>query len=208
MTFLRYSRDLWADTPAKMANPAKAERNQDVTTDKARLKPAKVHDAGTDFSPTLATLSPPKSAENLSFGRFIHFSQTRDEDGKPPKRNVLVGEWKVGVETLLSMSRPRRYPSGEWAFLLDDADRLMKRWAAQAADLGWQSWEIWGVSRVAPRYRFDAMGLVPILKGARIAAITADAAVIQTRTSNLLRFYRRTSDPLNASERALIWELT
>ena len=207
MTFLRYSRDLWADAPAKAAKAAKAERPQDVATDKARLKLAKVHDADTNFSPTLAKLSPAESAENLNFSRFSRFSRPRRQDSNSPTPPALVTEWRVGVEMLLSMSQPRAYPSGEWAFLLDDADRFMKRWAVQAYGLGWQSWEIWGVSRVAPRFRFDAMGLVLVLKGARIAAITADAAVIEMRTSNLLRFYRRASDPLNVSERALIWEL-
>ncbi|NJO34417.1 MAG: hypothetical protein HC869_16110, partial [Rhodospirillales bacterium] len=171
------------------------------------LNPAKVDGPAAKISQSLAKLSPERSAENVGSSRFSRFSRSGGKEDIAPSGSSLVELWKSGVDALLSMPRPKTYPANEWTTLLDDAVRFVKHWADQADRLGWKSWEIWGVSRSAPRYRFDGMGLVVMLHGQKIAALTAEAAVVETRTSNLLRFYRRPSDPLAGSERILIWEL-
>lgn len=114
----------------------------------------------------------------------------------------------VGLLSRVSMSPPRTYPEHAWSSLIDDADHFLKLWADQAERLDWQSWEVWGVYRQAPWHRIGAMGLVPSLHGQRIVALLEEAAVVETRTSNRLRYYRRPKDPLKPIERALIWELT
>jgi hypothetical protein len=51
------------------------------------------------------------------------------------------------------------------------------------------------------------MGLVVLLQGDEIAALTATEAVIRTATGTRQRYCRKLRDPLHPSERALIWEL-
>ena len=207
MTFVRYSRALWAEAQAKVAKAAKVELEQDVVAANGLLNPAKVQNDSTRISQTLAKLSPTKSAETRNSSRISHFSRPRARQSDASDRSTPVGQWQGGVDKLLTMSRPNVYPADEWTTMLDDAVQFIKRWAEQADRLGWKSWEVWGVSSSAPRYRFDGMGLIPLLRGQKITALTVEAAVIETHTSNRLRFYRRPLDPLRGSERVLIWEL-
>jgi hypothetical protein len=51
------------------------------------------------------------------------------------------------------------------------------------------------------------MGLVLLLRGHEIAALTATEAVIQTSTGARQTFRRRSADPLHPAERCLVWEL-
>ncbi|MGI9508664.1 MAG: hypothetical protein ACR2QJ_04860 [Geminicoccaceae bacterium] len=105
------------------------------------------------------------------------------------------------------MPRPESYPERAWTSLIDDAGRFLTKWSDQAASLGWENWEVWGVHRLAPWRRIGAMGLVPSLNGQKIVALSSEAAVIETGTGNRLSHYRRPADPLKIVERALIWEL-
>ena len=50
------------------------------------------------------------------------------------------------------------------------------------------------------------MGLVTALNGDRIAAMTADDAVIESARGARLRHFRRLTAPV--AERAVLWEMT
>jgi hypothetical protein len=101
----------------------------------------------------------------------------------------LVQAWLKGFERLLAMAAPEIYPAEAWSCLIDDADHFLKRWADQAARLGWQSWETWGVHRHAPWRRIGAMGLVPSLQGRKFFAFVPPHSYVlcQTRSSQLVR---------------------
>lgn len=105
------------------------------------------------------------------------------------------------------MGRPAGDPPAAWERALADAEQFMDRWAAQAATLGWQDWEIWGVHRHAPWHRLDGRGLVPTLQGDRIGAMTVAEALIVKPNGARLTFRRRTRDPLHPGERALLRQL-
>ena len=51
------------------------------------------------------------------------------------------------------------------------------------------------------------MGLVLLLRGRELAAVTAAEAVIRTRTGARQTYARKLRDPLHPSERCLVWEL-
>jgi hypothetical protein len=51
------------------------------------------------------------------------------------------------------------------------------------------------------------MGLVLLLRGDEIAALTATEAVIRTRTAAHQTYQRKPADPLHPAERCLVWEL-
>ena len=75
---------------------------------------------------------------------------------------------------------PRTYPAHAWQQLIVDAERFLDDWAAQAHRLGWPAWELFGCHRRAPWGRIQGMGLVLLLRGDEIAALTVSEAVIRT----------------------------
>jgi hypothetical protein len=119
----------------------------------------------------------------------------------------VVADWVAGVSRLSAMPPPHSYPKHAWKQLIVDAERFLGDWAEQAAALGWPASELFGCHRRAPWGRVQAMGLVLLLHGRELAALTAAEAVIRTRTGVRQTYRRRTRDPLHSSERCLVWEV-
>jgi hypothetical protein len=120
---------------------------------------------------------------------------------------VAPADWSSGVAQLATIAPPRTYPAHAWQQLIVDAERFLAEWAQQAAALGWPAWELFGCHRRAPWGRIDGMGLVLLLHGDPLAALTASEAVIR-RTSGAHQTWRRkAADPLHHAERCLVWEL-
>ena len=117
-------------------------------------------------------------------------------------------EWTKGVALLRDAPAPRGCPQHAWQQLILDAAAFLERWAAQAVAFGWQDWELFGCHRRAPWGRIQGMGLVLLLQGDEIAALTATEAVIRTRTGAHQTYRRRPADPLDPAERCFVWELS
>jgi TubC N-terminal docking domain len=96
--------------------------------------------------------------------------------GALPKEPVAA--WSDGVAILRSMPPPRTYPAHAWKQLILDAQRFLEDWAPQAAALGWPGWELFGCHKRAPWGRIQGMGLVLLLRGDELAALTATEAAI------------------------------
>jgi hypothetical protein len=86
------------------------------------------------------------------------------------------------LATIGSRPRPECIPPERWAQLLADATALLNCWGNQAASLGWSILDLVGVHRIVPLARYDLMGLVIVLDGADVVAMSADHADILTRT--------------------------
>ena len=106
------------------------------------------------------------------------------------------------------MPPPRTYPAHAWQQLIVDAERFLDDWAAQAAALGWPAWELFGCHRRAPWGRIQGMGLVLLLHGDELAALTATEAVIRDPAAPTRPTAARPRDPLHPAERCLVWELS
>jgi hypothetical protein len=122
--------------------------------------------------------------------------------------NGTIAAWTDGVARLRAIARPRTYPEHAWQQLIVDAERFIDGWAAQAAALGWQDWEIFGCHGWAPWGRVQGMGLVLLLHGRSLAALTATEAVIRSRTGARQTYRRKPRDPLHPAERCLVWEVS
>ena len=120
----------------------------------------------------------------------------------------MPAAWLEGVARLATMTPPRTYPAHAWQQLITDAARFLEDWAQQAVALGWPGWELLGCHRRAPWGRIQGMGLVLLLQGDEIAALTATEAVIRTRTGARQTYRRKLADPLHPAERCLVWELS
>jgi hypothetical protein len=116
-------------------------------------------------------------------------------------------EWIEGVALLRDAPVPPGYPQRAWQQLILDAERFLERWARQAAVLGWPTWELFGCHRRARWGRIQGMGLVLLLQGQDIAALTATEAVMRTPTGAHQTYRRKHADPLHPAERCLVWEL-
>jgi TubC N-terminal docking domain len=129
------------------------------------------------------------------------------EDQSTPPFEV-VADWVAGVSRLTAMPPPRSYPQHAWQQLIVDAQRFLDDWAVQAVALGWPAWELFGCHRRVPWGRIQGMGLVLLLRGDEIAALTATETVIRTRTGARQTYLRRLRDPLHPAERCLVWEVS
>ena len=142
-----------------------------------------------------------------------HLQRSRQSGPGAPAPEVarpveMVAAWAHGVARLAATAPPRNYPEQAWQQLIVDAERFLDNWAAQAHRLGWPAWELFGCHRRAPWGRIQAMGLVLLLRGDEIAALTEIEAVIRTRTGAHQTYRRKPFDPLHPAERRLVWELS
>jgi TubC N-terminal docking domain len=125
---------------------------------------------------------------------------TSDPKGKTRCLSTLVG-------TLSSSRVPHRWPTATWPQFVADAQAFCRNWADRAFLSGWAAWELFGCHYRAPWGRIQGMGLVLLLRGHEIAALTATEAVIRTSTGAHQTFRRKPADPLHPAERCLVWEL-
>jgi hypothetical protein len=100
-------------------------------------------------------------------------------------------EWSEGLIRLSTANSSHGFTLDRWRQLIDDGHAFLEQWGQQAARLGWQDTDLFGVHPTAPSARFDAMGLVPLMAGRNIIAMTTDTALLGTRKSPLT--YRRGS---------------
>ena len=107
-----------------------------------------------------------------------------------PPSPALLAEWNAGVSRLRTMARPRVRPD-RWRQAIVDAGRFLDQWGAQAAALGWATLDVFGAHPTHPIERLDCAGLVILLHGDELAALTADTARIRTSSGALLTYYRR-----------------
>jgi hypothetical protein len=88
-----------------------------------------------------------------------------------------------------------------WQQMIWDADILLAKWGARAQALGWASQELFGLhtppERPAANYhrlvRYNETGLIWLLRGRRVIALTTTMAAIQGATAALK--YRKLNRP-------------
>lgn len=86
-------------------------------------------------------------------------------------------------EALLSVP-PKGVHNREWVKAIGDADAFLTTWGEQAAALGWTAEELFGLDPVAPLHRYDTMGLIWLLQGRPVVALTESTAAIKTPTGD------------------------
>jgi hypothetical protein len=117
------------------------------------------------------------------------------------------GAPRVWVEALARLD-PNRPPCDispmRWLRFIDDCGRFLDEgWAARAEALGWGPLDLFGSNRDRSFARISQAGLLWLLEGRKLLALTADVAAIATHSGGKLTFYRQ---QLEASG-VLAWEL-
>jgi hypothetical protein len=131
----------------------------------------------------------------------------RDRTDELKVPTPTIETWAEGIARLRTKLPPRDYPMSAWQQLLRDAERFLERWGPQAVALGWQDWELFGCCRFAPWGRIEGMGLVLLLRGNEVVALTDSEAVIRTVRGARQTHPRKPYDPLLPAERCLVWGL-
>jgi hypothetical protein len=125
--------------------------------------------------------SPTPAGHGNTFGRFGRFGRTfRELERRCP---ALVDEVR-------------------WRQAIADAQSFLGMWGEQAAALGWSEHELFGLHPVPERpaasyhrlSRYDATGLLWLLEGRSVVALTAETAAIQAQGGAALT-YRKHRKP-------------
>jgi hypothetical protein len=163
-------------------------------------------------------MSVPKGSKGADSSREVEHSPNmlvplepkgakRPDEQKCARRAGCPADWAEGATRLASSAPVLDWPPQRWSVLVEDARTFLERWAVQAHQLGWRSWELFGCHRRRPWGAVHGLGLVPLLGGDELVVMTDTEAIMHTPTGNRQTYRRKIQDPLPPSERALIWEL-
>jgi hypothetical protein len=152
----------------------------------------------------------PKAPENKGEVAGVPLSQALGrgtvgecENGGTPLGTV-VGQHYSEVFSALRSKCPELIENDRWQDAIHDAESFLPVWGQQAHSLGWTARELFGLhpmpERPASSYqrlsRYDCTGLVWLLRGRPVVALTADTAAIQTRSGGVLTYRKRNKPAL------------
>src|SRR5262245_11403599 len=104
--------------------------------------------------------------------------------------------------SVLETRCPELAPVGRWRLGVEDGRRFLTRWGEQAEALGWTSRDLFGLppppAKPDPSYnrlsRYDETGLIWLLCGREVVALTEATGAIQSSTG-AISIYRRFHKP-------------
>lgn len=112
-------------------------------------------------------------------------------------------EWSQGFARLHPDRPPADVPFTRWRTFVDDVGRFLDGgFAAQAAALGWGPLDLFGCDGARPFARVDQAGLLWLVHGNRLVALTETTAVIETATGARQIYRRKPGEP----GRVLAWQ--
>ena len=97
---------------------------------------------------------------------------------------------------------PGHVEAADWQQAVEDGRRFLAQWGERAEALGWTSRDLFGMAPVpdkpAANYRrlsrYDATGLIWLLRGRPVVALTTDTAAIQ-KPAGAITVYRKHNKP-------------
>jgi hypothetical protein len=133
----------------------------------------------------IALLRPSHDAKNWQTS-FDERAATIEYDGGAPRA------WAEALARLDPASPPRDIPPIRWLRFIDDCGRFIDDgWAARAEALGWGPLDLFGCNRDKPFARISQAGLLWLIEGRKLLALTGDTAAIATHSGGKLTYYRR-----------------
>jgi hypothetical protein len=169
--------------------PANDSKNEESKWGPAKVaKPAKV-ETPEPAEPSLAYRA--ASAEPDGTGCTVEIVELP----QAPRYRKVFGVLQLRPPALVDVSR--------WQQCVEDGKRFLAKWGEQAEALGWDSRDLFGLHRPPerphPSYsrlsRYDATGLIWLLQGRRVTALTADTAAIENPATGSITTYRRFNKP-------------
>jgi hypothetical protein len=127
---------------------------------------------------------------------------------EPPSAKVEIVELPQApryrkVFALLQLRPPALVEVDRWRQCVKGGSRFLAKWGEQAEVLGWTSADLFGLNtppeQPHPSYRrlsrYDATGLVWLLQGKEVIALTADTATIRNPHTGAITVYRKYNKP-------------
>ena len=99
-------------------------------------------------------------------------------------------EWHAILAELERYNPVDWLPPDRWSAMLLDAEHFLARWGSVADRLGWTALDLFGVHPSAPGGRIGCWGLLLLIQGGEVLALSEDAAAIRM-TSNATLTFRR-----------------
>lgn len=128
---------------------------------------------------------PPDELPKATKAPFVSSGSTpeaRIDAAEPAERTAIV-EVDGNVPAAYSAEFARlqqECPAGvtleRWLQFVDDAGRFFDAWGHQADALGWRAEDLFGLDPIAPLARYDRQGLIWLLRGETVTALTERAA--------------------------------
>lgn len=113
--------------------------------------------------------------------------------------------WAEALARLDPVCPPYDVPPKRWVQVIDDCGRFIDSgWASKAEALGWGPFDLFGCDRRRPFSRVDRAGLLWLLNGRKLVALTADTATIETQFGSRQTYRRHSVEVVHL---ALAWEL-
>ena len=137
----------------------------------------------------------PGAVQSVNSVQSVNVSEGKSEPVRVATRLSPI----VAAFSGLKRRCPAHVDDVDWQRAVDDGRRLLMRWGPQVEALGWSADDLFGLAPVPERpastyrrlSRYDLTGLVWMLHSRAVVALTADTAVIRTKSSGTVTFYRR-----------------
>ena len=135
---------------------------------------------------------------------FAGTTNTTDHDRSSPEAPLGVLGRIGRTCKVLEQRRPDHVPIERWQQAVEDGRRFMARWGEQAEALGWTARDLFSLHQPPtpphPSYsrlsRYDETGLIWLLQGRSVVALTETTAAIQNPTGAITTYRRRNKPAL------------
>jgi hypothetical protein len=142
-----------------------------------------------DKSPAPGCAPTAVHSPEYDFGRFGRFGRTFSELERRCPDLIDVADWQAAVE---------------------DGRRFLARWGDQADALGWSADDLFGLAPVPEKVtatyrrlsRVELTGLIWLLRGRTVVALTEGSAAIQVQSKSILNYRRQLLERMNAQREA------
>jgi hypothetical protein len=112
--------------------------------------------------------------------------------------------WAEALARLDPAKPPIDIPPERWVRFIDDFGRFLDAWVHYALALGWSPLDLFGCDRERPWERIDHQGLLWLINGNSLVALSTETAIIETPPNGRQTYRRRTLEPGCV---VLAWEL-
>jgi hypothetical protein len=136
-------------------------------------------------------------------------SEKRDVGTQLTGRRESAPVAQPGLNSLISLIShlearcPEYVEVADWRQAIEDGRRFLARWGEQAEALGWTFRDLFGLHKPPPEKphpsyrrlaRYDETGLIWLLRGRPVVALTTDTAAIQ-KPAGAITVYRKHNKP-------------
>jgi hypothetical protein len=95
-------------------------------------------------------------------------------------------EWRANLDRPRESNPVRGFSVERWQTRIVDGENFLTSWGERALQFGWADLDLFGAQPKAPAFRFDVMGLIPIIGGGEVVSLTERSATIQTPVGSRL----------------------